>query len=124
MSLGTTDLCLTMTPNQSKIITTLGYPCLFCCAENRLHHDARNLVRVAIRGRSSVLEVTVALRRAVTGNTDRGTTVRDTVAERIDSTGLVSTGKTQVVALTVDSNVLLVSAFKLLDSRLNVLFVC
>lgn len=54
-------------------------------------------------------------------NADRATTVSDAVSEAIDATSLVSARKTHSVVLSVNGNVLLVAAFELLDSSLDVL---
>lgn len=90
-------------------------------AKASLHNDTRNLVRVGVGRRATVLEVTVALGAAFPRNTDRGTAVRDAVCERVDRAGLVTAGKTLIIALTIDGNVLLVTGLELLDGVLNVL---
>lgn len=86
-----------------------------------LHHDTSDLVGVGVGGGSSVLKVSVALVRTLPWNSDRSTTVGDTVREAIDAAGLVAAGQTESVVLTVHGNVLLVASLKLLDSSLDVL---
>lgn len=84
-----------------------------------LNNDTSNLVRVSVGGRSSVLEVTLAILGALAGNTDGTTTVSDTVGELVNGTSLVATGKTSLVTLTVDGNVLNVTGLELLHGSLN-----
>jgi len=79
------------------------------------------LVRVSIRSWSSVLEVTETLGSTFSRNTDGRTTVGDTICELIDATGLMLSSKTHGVVLSVDCDVFLVAALKLLDGGLNVL---
>lgn len=87
----------------------------------RLHHDTGNLVRIGIGCWSSILEVTVTLVTTFSWDTDGATTVGNTRSECVDATSLMSAGKTLNVALSVNSNVLLVATLKLLDSGLDVL---
>lgn len=58
---------------------------------------------------------------AFSWDTDGCATVGNTVCELVDAAGLVSTSKTHGVVLSVNCNVLLVTAFELLDSCLDVL---
>lgn len=55
------------------------------------------------------------------GNADGGATSGDTIGELVDGASLVPAGQALLVALTVDGNVLEVTALKLLDGGLNVL---
>jgi hypothetical protein len=96
-------------------------PIFSMCKTYGLHHNTGNPVRVGVGGRSSVLEVTVTLLAALTGNTDGSTTVGNTVGKLIDSTGLVTSGKTEVVVLTIYGDVLHVATLELLDGSLDVL---
>lgn len=52
-------------------------------------------------------------------DTDGCATVSDTVCEFINAAGLVSASQTQSVVITIDSDVLLVAAFELLESSLD-----
>jgi hypothetical protein len=61
-----------------------------------------------VGGGTSVLQVAITLVGDVTGDTNRGTTVGNTRAESVDVTGLVATGETHVVVISVDGDVLVV----------------
>ena len=75
-------------------------------SSNKTHHDyARDLIRVGVGSGPAVLKVAVALGGTFAWNTDRRATVGDTPCELVDGTGLVATGKTELVALAVDENV-------------------
>lgn len=84
-----------------------------------LNDDTSDLVRIGIRSRSSILEVTLAILSDLARDTNRTTTVSNTVAELIDVTGLVSAGQTGLVALTVDGDVLEVAGLELLHGGLD-----
>jgi hypothetical protein len=87
--------------------------------EARLHHDVGNPVGVRVGGRAAVLEVAVALGADLAGNADRRATVCHAPGELVDGASLVTASQAKVVTLTVDGNVLLVPALKLLDGSLN-----
>lgn len=87
--------------------------------EGGLGDDTGNLVRVAVGSGTTVLEVTVALRGNVTGDTDGSTTVGNTRREVTNVTSLVLAGKTLVVVGTVNGNVLVVALGELLDGSLD-----
>ena len=82
---------------------------------------ASDEVGVGIGGRTTVLKISFALGLSVTSNTDGGATVGNAVAEGVDVGGLVGTGETKVVALSVDGNVLVVLGAELVDGLLDVL---
>jgi hypothetical protein len=84
-----------------------------------LDDDTGDLVRISVGGGATVLEVTLAILGALAGNTDGATTVGNTVRELVDVTGLVATGETFLVALTVDGDVLNVTGLKLLHGGLD-----
>lgn len=73
--------------------------------EDGLHEDTGDLVGVGVGGGTTVLEVAVALGGALAGNPDGRATVGNAPCERVDSTSLMSTGKTELVALTIDEDV-------------------
>lgn len=87
--------------------------------EGGLDKNGSDSVRVNVGSRSSVLEVTVALGSDMSGNSDGGSSVGDTSRERGHRGGLVFTGKTLVVVLTVNGNVLQVLLLELLDGILD-----
>ncbi len=72
-----------------------------------LEHAARDLVRVALGVRTTILKVALVLvvHEAV-GHADRGTAIGDSVAELVDRLGLVESGQTEVVVRTVNGDVL------------------
>lgn len=84
-----------------------------------LDNDTSNLVGVGVGGRSAVLEVTLAILGALAGNTDRTTTVSNTVGELVNGTSLVATSKTSLVTLAIDGNVLNVTGLEFLHGSLN-----
>ncbi|KAI3479577.1 hypothetical protein L1887_58390 [Cichorium endivia] len=84
-----------------------------------LGNDTSDEVRVAVRGRATVLEVTVALRGNVTGDADRSAAVGNTGREVANVAGLVLARETLVVVGTVDGNVLVVALGELLDGSLD-----
>jgi hypothetical protein len=79
------------------------------------------LVRVGVTGRSAVLKVSLAVLGTLARNPDGTTTVSHPVGESLNRAGLVTTGETELVALTVDGNVLDVTGLQLLHGGLNVL---
>lgn len=89
------------------------------CGTYGLHRDTSDSVWVRVGSWSAILEVTVTLVRTLSWNTDRGTTVGDTVAELFDVSGLVLASQTHSVVLTVNGNVLLVTTLELLDGSLD-----
>jgi len=54
-----------------------------------LNYAGSNNVRIDVGGRSAILEVTLALGSAGSGNTDGGTTISNTRAELSDGGSLV-----------------------------------
>jgi len=84
-----------------------------------LDDDTCDLVRIGVGGGATVLEVTLAVLGALAGDTDGATTVGNTVRELVDVTGLVATGETLLVALTVNGDVLNVTGLKLLHGGLD-----
>lgn len=88
-------------------------------AADGLDHDTGDLVWVAVGRWTTVLEVSVTLVGAFTWNTDRGTTVGDTIGERVDGASLVLAGETEFVIGTVDGDVLLMTLRELLKSSLD-----
>jgi hypothetical protein len=84
-----------------------------------LNDDTSDLVRISVGRGATILKVTLAVLGALAGDTDRATTVGNTVRELIDVTGLVATGETLLVTLTVDGNVLNVTGLELLHGGLN-----
>lgn len=82
---------------------------------------AGDKVGVGVGGGTTVLEVSLALGLGVTTNTDGGTTVGNAVAEGVDVGGLVGAGEAELVALTVDGNVLGVLGAELVDGLLDLL---
>lgn len=108
-------------PSPKVIQSSRHYRHLLGSTIDGLHHNTSNSVRVGVRCWSSILEVSVTLSSALSWDTDRGTTVGNAVAEGVDGASLVSAGKTEGVILTVNSDVLLVAALKLLDSSLDCL---
>jgi len=87
--------------------------------ESGLGDNTGNEVRVAVGSGTTVLEVTVALRCDVTGDTNGSTTVGNTRREVTNVTSLVLTSETLVVVGTVNGNVLVVTLGELLDSSLD-----
>jgi hypothetical protein len=87
----------------------------------RLHHDTSDLIGISIGSWSSVFKVTVSLSTTLSWDSDRCATVGNTICEGIDATSLVFTSKAHGVIFSVNSNVLLVTTFKLLDGGFNVL---
>lgn len=83
--------------------------------------ELKRMLRTNVGGGTSVLEVAIALGTNVSRDTDGRTTVSDTRAESADVASLVAAGETEVVVLSVHSNVLIVALRELLDSSLNVL---
>ena len=71
--------------------------------------------------RTAILQVSVALRTDMAGNTDGSSTVGDTRRESADVAGLMTTSETEVVVLAVDSDVLVVPLRELGDGLLDVL---
>lgn len=84
-----------------------------------LNDDTSDLVGISVGGGATILKVTLAVLSALAGDTDGATTVGNTVRELIDVTGLVATGETLLVALTVDGDVLNVAGLELLHGGLN-----
>lgn len=84
-----------------------------------LDDNTSDLVGVSVRGRATILEVTLAVLGDLAGNTDGAASVSDAVRELFDVAGLVTTGQTLLVTLAVDSNVLNVTRLKLLHGSLN-----
>ena len=84
-----------------------------------LYDGSGDTVRVDVGGRATVLEVAEALCGNVTRDADGSTTVGNTGAELGDACGFVLASKAELVVLTVDSDVLLVAAAKLLDGLLD-----
>lgn len=67
---------------------------------------AQTKARTHVGSGSAILEVTIALMSDVPRDTDGSTTVGDTAAELTNVTSLVFTGETQLVALSIDRDVL------------------
>jgi hypothetical protein len=86
-----------------------------------LDHDTGDLVGASIGSGAAVLEVAVTLLGTRPRNTDGGTTVSDTVTERLNVAGLVLAGKTKAVVVTVDSDVLLVALSEPVNGLVDVL---
>lgn len=84
-----------------------------------LNDDTSDLVGVSVRRGATILKVTLAVLGALAGDTDGATTVGNTVRELVDVTGLVATGETLLVALTIDGDVLNVTGLELLHGGLN-----
>lgn len=75
----------------------------------RLHHYARNTIRVSITRGSSVLKVTLSFPCALTRDADTRPAVGDTIVELVNSGSLVLASHSLSVALAVDKNVLFVA---------------
>lgn len=90
-------------------------------AEDGGHHNLGDTVRVGVGGGATILKVSVTLGGALTRNTDGRATVGDTIAELINGTSLVAASETELVALAVLLDVLLVVRLELLDGILDVL---
>ena len=88
---------------------------------HRLHNNTSDLIRVSIGGGSPILEVALAFLCTLSGNSDRGTTVGNSPSELLDARSLVFASHTQLVAFTVDLNVLDVSLLEFLHSFFNML---
>ena len=86
-----------------------------------LDYDTSDLVRVSIASWPSVLKVSLSFPRALSWNPDTGATVGHAPAETLDATGLVTTGQTLLVALSVHGNVLFVALLELLHGGFDVL---
>lgn len=84
-----------------------------------LNDDTGNLVGISVGSGATILKVTLAVLGALAGDTDGATTVGNTVRELVDAAGLVATGETLLVALTVDGDVLNVAGLELLHDGLN-----
>jgi hypothetical protein len=74
--------------------------------EGSLDHDAGDLIRVDVRGRSSVLKVASALLGDVTGDSNGAASVGDAPGELANVSGLVLARQSLVVVLSVDGDVL------------------
>lgn len=119
--------CRHITSPSTSRLGAFAQPCveimikLPSCLEEKggLSDNTGNEVRVAVRGGTTVLEVTVALCGNVTGDTDGSTTVGNTGREVANVAGLVPTGKTLVVVGTVNGDVLVVSLGELLNGSLD-----
>src|SRR5262245_41386435 len=76
-------------------------------SRNRLENTAGDLVRIPLRIRTAVFEVTLvaAVHKAVR-NANRRAAVCHAVVEFVDRLRLVQTGQTEVVVRTIDSDVL------------------
>jgi len=88
---------------------------------NSLNHNTSNLVWASVGSWTTVFEISITLLGARPWNTDGRPTVSNTIGELINGTGLVSSGKTESVVVTVNSNVLLVTLGELVNSSLDVL---
>ena len=84
-----------------------------------LNDDTGNLVGISVGSGATILKVTLAVLGALAGDTDGATTVGNTVRELVDAAGLVATGETLLVTLTVDGDVLNVAGLELLHDGLN-----
>jgi hypothetical protein len=84
-----------------------------------LNDDTSDLVGISVGSGATILEVTLAVLSALAGDTNGATTVGNTVRELVDVTGLVATGETLLVALTVDGNVFNVAGLELLHGGLD-----
>lgn len=84
-----------------------------------LNDDTGDLVGISVRRGATILEVTLAVLGTLAGDTDGATTVSNTVRELVDAAGLVATGETLLVTLTVDGDVLNVAGLELLHDSLN-----
>jgi hypothetical protein len=69
--------------------------------KRRLNENAGDTVRVDVGCRATVLKVSIALGADVAGNTDRGTTVRDTSRELGDRGSLVTPGQALIIVLSI-----------------------
>jgi len=88
-------------------------------AEDGLADDASDQVRVDVGSRTSVLEVALALLSDRAGDTDRATSVSNTIRKVGGRGSLVATSQTEIIVLTVNGDVLLMTLGKLLNSLLD-----
>lgn len=70
---------------------------------------------------AAVLHVSLAIFGCLRGDADRGSTISDSGAELVDLGGLVPSGETHCVVLSVDGDVLVVALAELLDGGVDVL---
>lgn len=75
-----------------------------------------------VGSRASVFEVAITLGSNMAGNTNGSTTVSNTRAEGADVAGLVTTGQTKIVVLSVNGNMLVMPLTQFLDGSINVLY--
>lgn len=86
-----------------------------------LDHNASDLVWASIGSRTTIFKVSKTLLGTGSGDTDRRTTVGNTIRERVNGSGFVSTSKAESIVVAVNGNVLLMALGKLVDSFLDVL---
>src|SRR5262245_60890899 len=86
---------------------------------DRLDEHRADLVRVRVRRRTTVLEVTEPGIGGRHRDPDRGAAIAHAVAELVDAAGLVLAGEALVVARAIDLDVLLVALAELLARRFD-----
>jgi len=74
-----------------------------------LDHDSSDSVRVNVRSRSSILEITLTLSSYVPRDSDGRSSVGYTAREISNMTGLVPPGESEVVIVSVDGDVFMMS---------------
>jgi hypothetical protein len=104
--------------NNATLTLTIITSYLFI-EESGVNHDAGDAIRVNVRRRATILQVTVALRVDMPGNANGSTTVSNTRAEGPNVSGLVTARQPQIIVLSVDRNVLVMPLRQLLDSSLD-----
>mmetsp|Transcript_19067 Transcript_19067/g.35941 ORF Transcript_19067/g.35941 Transcript_19067/m.35941 type:complete len:383 (+) Transcript_19067:143-1291(+) len=85
--------------------------CLF--SEAGLDKELSDSVRVTVRGRTTVFEISLSSRLGASWDTNGASTVGDAKGEALDGSSLVLAGKTLLVVLTVGGNVLLMVLLEL-----------
>merc|ERR1711998_643468 len=96
-----------------NLSTTTGFTCCYLQA-SRLHDHPGHNVGIHVRGRAAVFEIAVLLSLRIPGNPNGAATIRDTVGELIDGSGLVRTCQTPLISLAVCIDVLFVTLLQLL----------
>jgi len=87
--------------------------------EGGLDHGRADPVRVNVGSGTTIFQVSLALDVDRSGNSDRGTSIRNTGGKRRGGSSLVLSGKTLVVVLSVNLDVLQVPLGELLDVLVN-----
>jgi len=77
-----------------------------------VNEHTTNKVRVTVGRGSSIFEVALLVHNSLGGNSGRGSSVGNTVAELVNRSGFVTTSQSQVVVSTVDSDMSIVGLGK------------